>query len=257
MKGHLLMTHIHTIIIGAGGTGGHLFDRIARLAYGMNIDVEKPDMTLTLVDGDRVEENNLLRQNFTLDDLGENKATALANRYYDQMGIATKVSTDYLTTPLDVINLLDSEASMNIIVGAVDNHTARYQIEQAMVDVADAYNAVWLDSGNMDRFGQVIVSGSYKALRIAELQAFDSNFQVPQSPFEKYPDSFMDFSGLNGDVTQLSCELSAISSPQNIATNIIAADTVFMLINKLINNEFITNFEYKFDTNDLGVVAAK
>lgn len=249
-------TYINTIVIGAGGTGGHLFDRLVRLAYGMNNDQDKPDMQLTLVDGDIVESSNLLRQNFTLDDLGLNKASALASRYFEQMDVVTSVVTDYLTTPLDVVNLFKDDAAINIIIGAVDNHTARYQIEQAMLDVADTYKAVWIDSGNSDRSGQVIVSGSQEALRIPELLQYDSNLQLPQSPFEKYPESFMDFSGLNGDVTQLSCELAAISEPQNIATNIIAADTVFMLVNKLINNEFITKFEYKFDTNDLGVVAS-
>ena len=248
------MNYINLIILGAGGTGGHLFDFVARLAYGMNADPTRPDLHLTLIDGDEVEEKNLLRQNFTLDDLGENKAEALAYRYKDQMDVSTNVITSFFTKPSEITDLFDKEADFNVIVGAVDNHYARYLIEQSMVETKDEYNAVWVDSGNGDRFGQVIVSGSEAVLQVDKIREFVPDAPAPKSPFELYPESFMDFSGTNGDVTQLSCELSAISAPQNIATNIIAASTVFMILNKLFAGEILTTYEYKFGTQDLGIV---
>lgn len=251
------MSHIKIIVIGAGGTGGHLYDRLARLAYGHSVDPNKTDLNLTLVDGDIVEESNLLRQNFTFDDLGLNKAKALTDRYLFQMNVEGESIETFFTSPDQITSLFDASADLNIIVGAVDNNTARFLIDQAMSTTAEAYNVIWLDSGNLERLGQVIVSGSLKALRLPEIQAFDPNTKLPKSPFEKYPDSFMNFSGLNGDVTQLSCELAAVSAPQNIATNIIAADTVFLLINKIISGEILTEYEYKFDTSAIGVVPAK
>ena len=247
------MNYINLIILGAGGTGGHLFDSVARLAYGMNADPERPDLHLTLIDGDEVEEKNLLRQNFILDDLGENKAEALAYRYKDQMDVSTKAITEFFTKPEEIVALFDKDANFNVIVGAVDNHYARYLIEQAMVAHKDEYNAVWVDSGNGERFGQVIISGSEKVLQLEKIRSFVPDAPSPKSPFELYPESFMDFSGTNGDVTQLSCELAAISAPQNIATNIIAAHVVFMVLNKLFAGEVINCYEYKFDTQDLGV----
>lgn len=251
------MNYINLIIIGAGGTGGHLFDSVARLAYGMNADPERPDLHLTLVDGDEVEEKNLLRQNFVLDDLGENKAEALAYRYKDQMDISTNVITEFFTSPDQITALFDMNADFNVIVGAVDNHYARYLIEQSMIQNKDSANVVWVDSGNGDRFGQVIVSGSENVLQVEKIKELIPSHESPKSPFEKYPDEFMDFSGSNGDVTQLSCELSAISAPQNIATNIVAATTVFMILNKLFAGELLTCYEYKFETNVLGIVSAK
>lgn len=247
------MNYINLIILGAGGTGGHLFDRVARLAYGMNADPNRPDLHLTLIDGDDVEDKNLLRQNFILDDLGENKAEALAYRYKDQMDVSTKVITEFFTTPDEITALFDPEADFNVIVGAVDNHYARYLIEQSMAVNKDEFNAVWVDSGNGERFGQVIVSGSEKVLQLDKIRSFIPDAPSPKSPFELYPESFMDFSGTNGDVTQLSCELAAISAPQNIATNIIAGDVTFMILNKLFAGEILTCYEYKFDTQDLGV----
>ena len=219
----------------------------------MNADPERPDLHLTLIDGDEVEEKNLLRQNFILDDLGENKAEALAYRYKDQMDVSTKAITEFFTKPEEIVALFDKDANFNVIVGAVDNHYARYLIEQAMVAHKDEYNAVWVDSGNGERFGQVIISGSEKVLQLEKIRSFVPDAPSPKSPFELYPESFMDFSGTNGDVTQLSCELAAISAPQNIATNIIAAHVVFMVLNKLFAGEVINCYEYKFDTQDLGV----
>lgn len=245
--------HINLIIVGAGGTGGHLYDRVTRLAFGMNSDPERPNLNLVLIDGDDVESANLIRQNFTEDDIGINKATALNLRYEEQLGIEAKVSQDYLQSPQDVISHFDSSAQMNILIGAVDNHSTRYLFEQAMQVSKDDYNAVWIDSGNNERDGQAIVSGSKKVLQFDKVLEFVPNHEEPLSPFEKYPETFMDFSGLNANPLALSCELAAIHSPQNIAANIIAADLLFMLINKLVGGEILNDYEYRFDTKIIGI----
>ena len=64
-------------IIGAGGTGGYLAQDLARY---IAVRTEEK-YNFTIVDGDVVEEKNLIRQNFIENDIGKNKAKVLAERY--------------------------------------------------------------------------------------------------------------------------------------------------------------------------------
>lgn len=66
---------VKIVQLGAGGTGGHIAPHLYRLLYSLNRTVR-----YIICDGDVVEEKNLVRQNFTPADLGENKAQVLAER---------------------------------------------------------------------------------------------------------------------------------------------------------------------------------
>lgn len=127
-------------VVGCGGTGGHAAEGICRLL------LPHPTFSLVLIDGDRVEENNLGRQNFYPEDLGRFKSQALAER------LARKYSRPigYFTTPLD-----DKEyppPSYSVIVGCVDNANAR-QIIAGRISMP----SWWIDAGNGRDFGQVLV----------------------------------------------------------------------------------------------------
>ena len=66
-------THpVKIVMLGAGGTGGHIAPHLYRLLYSL----ERP-VRFIICDGDVVEGKNLVRQNFTKADLGENKAKCL------------------------------------------------------------------------------------------------------------------------------------------------------------------------------------
>ena len=67
---------VRIVMIGAGGTGGHIVPHLYRLLHTLDRPVE-----VILADGDMVEKKNLVRQNFIASDLGKNKAQALAERY--------------------------------------------------------------------------------------------------------------------------------------------------------------------------------
>ncbi len=66
---------IKIVMLGCGGTGGHIAPHLYRLLYALYRPVR-----FILCDGDIVEARNLVRQNFTPADLGENKAKVLAER---------------------------------------------------------------------------------------------------------------------------------------------------------------------------------
>ncbi len=54
-------------VVGCGGTGGFVAEDLCRLFQGR-------DAVITLVDHDRVEPHNLLRQNFLREDVGRFKS---------------------------------------------------------------------------------------------------------------------------------------------------------------------------------------
>ena len=64
---------VKIVQLGAGGTGGHIAPHLYRLLYSLDRPVR-----YIICDGDVVEQKNLVRQNFTPADLGENKAQVLA-----------------------------------------------------------------------------------------------------------------------------------------------------------------------------------
>ena len=58
---------VKIVMLGAGGTGGHIAPHLYRLLYALDRPVR-----FIICDGDVVEEKNLVRQNFIPADLGEN-----------------------------------------------------------------------------------------------------------------------------------------------------------------------------------------
>ena len=65
------MVTIH--VIGAGGTGSYFLKEFCRFAQG-----RKDISEVIIYDGDTVEEKNLSRQCFTVEDVGRNKALVMA-----------------------------------------------------------------------------------------------------------------------------------------------------------------------------------
>ena len=75
---------VKILLLGAGGTGGYVAPHLYRLMHTLNRPVR-----INIVDGDLVEAQNLVRQNFCAADLGENKAKVLATRYSEAFGMET------------------------------------------------------------------------------------------------------------------------------------------------------------------------
>ena len=103
-------------VVGCGGTGGFAAESLCRLLPG--------HADLVLVDHDRVEERNLLRQNFYREDLGQFKSETLAHRlakkFDRQVGYSTlPVAMTQLTFP-------------GLVIGCVDNGLARRDIARAV-----------------------------------------------------------------------------------------------------------------------------
>ena len=109
-------------IIGAGGVGSWLMPALVKLVP--NTD------TITIWDGDTLEEGNMDRQLFDMRDIGENKARALSKKYSDEAACRILVETRYfMRTSAPILSgLSDEERKETFFLGCADNHPARREI---------------------------------------------------------------------------------------------------------------------------------
>ncbi len=153
-------------VVGCGGTGGFVAEGLCRLFAGR-------EATIVLVDHDRVEPHNLLRQHFYKEDVGRFKSLALA----DRLAVAYDWPIGYSIYPFREA-ASDSEGGGypglpahggGLIIGCADNAAAR----RAMADCLQADPCQWLiDSGNDTNWGQVLI-GNVAAPDAWEEPAFD------------------------------------------------------------------------------------
>ena len=124
---------VKVVMLGAGGTGGHIAPHLYRLLYALDRPVR-----FIICDGDVVEEKNLVRQNFIPADLGENKARVLAERYASVFGMETEYVPEFIESEERLHRLLKpgtfrmghnwNDPVMQeqvILIGAVDNNRSR------------------------------------------------------------------------------------------------------------------------------------
>ncbi len=225
---------VKIVMLGAGGTGGHIAPHIYRLLHCL----ERPARFI-ICDGDCVEQNNLNRQNFIEADLGENKAKVLADRYSGVFGLEAEYVPSFAETPDALTRLLtpqiwprgrfgqDTVSEIVILIGAVDNnksrklcHTVFYQMQEL----------IYIDSGNGEFSGQVVCGvrrggrNTYKPVGIL------------------YPDVLLDTDKFP---TEMSCAEASVSAPQSIAANITAAATV---VNMAYNILALGNLDVRMAT---------
>lgn len=134
--------HFTVTVVGCGGTGGFVAEGLCRLL---------PDSAdLVLVDHDRVEERNLLRQNFTRQDTGKYKSEALAVRL--SAGYGRPIA--YTNLPVSMVDI----KLPGLVIGCLDNGPARRVIAgiNGMLP-GYGYPSWWIDAGNGQDYGQVLI----------------------------------------------------------------------------------------------------
>ncbi len=139
------------IVVGCGGTGGFVAEGLCRL-------LRDSDRSILLIDHDRVEPHNLLRQNFYAGDVGKFKSQALAERLSRQYGRRIAFSVYPYMHDLVGQNLgggLTVPAIQGIIIGCVDNAAARRELSNNL-----HFSSWWLDVGNGYASGQVLLGNA-------------------------------------------------------------------------------------------------
>jgi len=139
------------VLVGCGGTGSFVAEGLCRLL--------PLETSIILVDHDRVEPHNLLRQNFCQEDLGKVKSQALAERLTHRYNRAI----GYSVAPFhhDEMNQswgpgMSQRIQNNLYIGCVDNAAARRQLSE----VCRWGTTWWLDAGNGNNSGQVLIGNT-------------------------------------------------------------------------------------------------
>jgi len=138
-------------VVGCGGTGGFVAEGLCRL-------LAKTEHPIRLVDFDRVEERNLVRQNFYPEDLGDFKSQALAKRLSRKF----RRPVGYSVNPFGMDSHMLS--GKNLVIGCVDNGPARQAIAES---VGRSWTNWWIDAGNGDSWGQILI-GSTSRMELLE-----------------------------------------------------------------------------------------
>jgi PRTRC genetic system ThiF family protein len=242
----------NVLVVGCGGTGGHLIPNLARAISVANKDAStRGVIKLTIADGDVVESKNLVRQHFINRDLAKNKAEVLAQRYAAAFGMEIGAISKDIEDAFIISKLFgnNSRYYSNIVIGCVDNNASRKIINQWFVSTNGA-NKFWIDAGNEETAGQVICgfapsSRSYNCVN-AQSSYKNGIFSMP-SVFDLYPD-MIDESKFN---SELSCAERAQSAPQNMLTNVTAATLIMNFVQKIIYGSNITNHGIEFSIDNV------
>jgi len=214
---------VKIIMLGAGGTGGHIAPHLYRLLHTLDRPVK-----VVIADGDIIEDKNLVRQNFVSSDLEKNKAQVLAERYATAFGMEIQYIPEFIEDEDSLAELVKPDCyrtgpysnqrveGLSILIGAVDNNKSR-QLCHRVFKKAD--NLIYLDSGNGEYTGQVICGIRRKG----------RTYYKPIG--DLYPDVLMDTDKFP---TQLSCAEAAVSAPQSIVANIMAATAVISYVYNIL-----------------------
>lgn len=213
------------IVVGCGGTGSHYVKELGRLLYGMGDRKNQP--RLILVDGDLVEEKNLVRQAFMKQDIGCNKAQVMAEILQQTYGILAEYVDSYIDAPLDLEKLVAPD-DMVVLVGCVDNHQCR----QSMHNFYESRkHGIYMDSANEYSAGEVVVGS-----RIGGV--------------EMYPDRCAYFPDIleahEKRRSEESCEVLNVSAPQHMLTNQLAAWILLVNTARFLDDEWLGGI-YFFD----------
>ena len=236
---------VKIVMLGAGGTGGHIAPHLSRLLYSLDRPVR-----FILCDGDVVEEKNLVRQNFTPADLGENKARVLAERYSAVFGLETEYLPSFVEDEGQLRTLLTPEYHLMrqaghaygvrvpeqaILIGAVDNNKSRQLCHRVFYQ---AKELIYIDSGNGEFTGQVVCG----------IRRGGKTYYPPIGMV--YPDVLVETDKFP---TELSCAEASVSAPQSMAANITAATAVVDMIYNILATGSSTVRKVTFSTQSVNV----
>lgn len=216
---------VKIVQLGAGGTGGHTAPHLYRLLSSLGRPAR-----LILCDGDLVEAKNLVRQNFSPADLGENKAKVLAERYASVFAMETEYVPFFIESLETLMELLKPAAPIIhaspvriaeefvILLGCVDNNRTRLLCHQAFYQ---SQNLVYIDSGNGEFSGQVVCG----------VRRNGHTLSKPVGGL--YPQILKDQDRFP---SELSCAEASQADPQSMTANIMAATAVVDIVYNILTH---------------------
>ena len=211
-------------IIGCGGTGGFVAEAVCRLFTGRAASI-------VLVDHDRVERHNLLRQNFHPEDIGGFKSQALAERlardYRRPIGYSTHPFQGY-TADFSGVTYPGLEfGQTTLMIGCVDNAAARREMNDFLSDSPDT----WLiDAGNDRNWGQVLIGNCNDPDHLTNDNFVDDRCNCLPSPALQRPDLLTAVSNIPADVD---CAAALDLIDQDPTINAMMASLVVQVVRRM------------------------
>jgi molybdopterin/thiamine biosynthesis adenylyltransferase len=203
------------VVVGAGGIGSSLAEPLARyLEYGV-----RGNHLLILVDGDAVEDKNRERQNFSVDDIGANKAQVLAeelvSKGFNEVEFA--VVEEYVNKS----NIKDIIEDGAIVLSCVDNHNTRNLLSRWIEE--NLPNSILISGGNELRTGNVQAFVRHDGVNVTG-NLFENHAEI-ENPEDKHPD-------------EISCselvEQGGEAAEQTIMANLFASTLMLNLLGELM-----------------------
>lgn len=163
------------IVVGAGGIGARVIPALIKMVMpGTNIHVFDPDV---------VEERNLVRQNFSADDVGRAKAEVMADRYTTEripvipyVGEIEKAG----------VHINSGIAARGFIIAGVDNRRTRMWLRNFALND----HMLYIDAGNDGNGGQVLLAGFPNASLEGEVDTKGSGQWLTLDGGRAFPDMF-------------------------------------------------------------------
>ncbi|SFJ63366.1 ThiF family protein [Paenibacillus sp. UNC496MF] len=238
-----LPSNFFTIVqIGVGGNGGYLTQRLTKMMYAFGRTTEQA-FSYCLVDGDRFEAKNLLRQPCIAEDLLELKSKVLAERYGTVYDLKISYRDRYVESVQDLHDLMIGVEARGtvILLGCVDNHATRklmhrffHETKHDIIYLDSGIEAVLPDEPNSGYAGHVVCGVKLQGKVLLEPVG------------DLYPDILED------DESKLpteSCGDTIVNHPQRMMTNEMAALVMAGYLNTILGEEQIvahyTNFNAK------------
>ena len=223
---------VRIYVVGCGGTGSFLIPHLCRLANWFN-DAGK-QISITLIDFDRIEEKNLYRQNFCQAELGYNKAQALAVRY---KAMFPKLTIGAVENSASAISL--DRSTPAVVIGCVDNAAARKSIEELMIEysglIAHGFNQIpcwWIDCGNDYTHGQVAI-GNWYSVELDDYILEPATCTTLPLPTIQYPELLLQ----TDNNETLSCAEQALLSGQSLNINSQIAIAAGEMVHQLLSSQ--------------------
>lgn len=254
----------HIVIVGAGATGSNLLPSLLQFLNQKKNKGHK----VTIIDGDIYEERNKENQKCTDEDIlsQKSKAQIMCEVYQDLYpDLSIDYLGDYINSVKEILQITDREQNSSvdtytILVSCVDNDNARRIFYELFHDEASR-NLVYIDSGNGTdkRVGQVVVG--YKQTTKKQCKDRNGNYDyyctgdVHEVILPCVGDIYDDIiKNTEGRDWAHSCEAGQEEHPQNIATNVMAACTLFTVLVNLIAFGKITKNMYFFDADNIEIL---
>ena len=231
------MKRFKICVIGAGGTGSYFLKEFSRYLYG-NKKARNQIRRMSVVDGDRVEEKNLIRQSFMKEDIDSPKSAVMASALNEAFLLDWTGYARYLLRDEELarefIGPTDSD-EIPVIIGCVDNHACRLVCEEYF---KKSNTCIYYDAANEFSSGEVVFAVKHDGKLVSPLRSM------------LFPDV------LKGDlrsVEELSCAELNEAAPQHIAVNMNAGMILLSAITSLLEDGIcitgITVFDMKHMTS--------